>query len=69
MRLKYEPSSEPLHISAYLGPDGAEEEALAEDVHREEAHQVPETLIIYKLSSRNLLHRTIFISNIKVNVW
>mmetsp|Transcript_21106 Transcript_21106/g.50911 ORF Transcript_21106/g.50911 Transcript_21106/m.50911 type:complete len:220 (-) Transcript_21106:665-1324(-) len=26
----------------HLGPDGAEEEALAEDVHREEAHQVPE---------------------------
>ena len=26
----------------YLGPDGAKEEALAEDVHREEAHQIPE---------------------------
>jgi len=27
-----------------------------------------ETLIIYKLVQRNLLHRTILISNIKVNV-
>ena len=41
----------------------------ARDVRSPPARTRIETLLIYKLSSRKLLHRTIFISNIKVNVY